>query len=122
MCSISRIHVVWKTSAASLSTSLKSLVIDQMSRPYLSTRPSQARGSPLAALRISLVASRSATSAPATRGCSTANPSSTDSAIAVLVSTDPPEDHRERLPQDLQIENERPVLDVPQVQPHRFVP
>ena len=47
ICSISRIQVVWNTSAASLSTSLKSLVIDQISRPYFSTRPSHAHGSPL---------------------------------------------------------------------------
>ena len=39
MCSTSRSHVVWTTSDASLSTSLKSLVIDQMSLTVLIHEP-----------------------------------------------------------------------------------
>jgi hypothetical protein len=93
MCSISRIHVVWKTSAASPSMSLKSLVIDQMSRPYRSMRPSHARESPLAAARTSLVVSRSATSEETTGKSLTGEPSKACSSIAALVGTGPPEDH-----------------------------
>src|ERR1700748_2256764 len=122
MCSISRIHVVWKTSAASLSTSLKSLVIDQMSRPYLPTRPPHAGGSPWAAPRTSLVASWSAKSEPTCLKPPTADPSKPWRGISGLVGTRPPEDHWERLPQDLYVESERTVLDIAQVEAYCFLP
>lgn len=57
MCSSSRIHVTWATSAASLSGSLKSLVMAQMSLEYWSTRRSHAHRSPTAARRTSCATS-----------------------------------------------------------------
>src|SRR5215472_13291535 len=65
MCSSRRSHVAWATSLASLSTSLKSRVMAQMSLEYCSTRRSHARRSPSAARRTIRTTSRAATSCSA---------------------------------------------------------
>src|SRR5215831_7977392 len=97
MCSSSRSHVTWATSAASLSISLKSRVMDQMSRAYWSTSRCHARWSPPAARRTSPVVSRAATScsgsaarSDAAAGSSAAAGSGAAAGPGIAVTVPPP--------------------------------
>jgi hypothetical protein len=98
MCSSNRNHVAWATSAASLSASLNSRVMAQISRSNCSTSRSQAQRSPAAAPSTSwamsgaeaLFLGRSATALPAGAN-SRSRPCSRRSAVGTCTVTPPPQ-------------------------------
>ena len=120
MCSSSRSQVVWATSAASLSTSLKShgngpdqpRVLINQAFPRLvipvGGTPHQRRHIEDAEI---LVEHRRQLLSPIS------DIETRSAARQALVRTGTTHEYRDRLPHDLQVQGERPVLHVPQVEP-----